>query len=112
MNRCQALFPKTTAWIVAGDRCAHLPAEEVMTRMAYANSVFQIYAEMPGVLYIDSTDFMCSDNYCLSNVPETNELMFRDDNHLNSTGSAYYMNALVKRTTLLDFISKVKSEKR
>ncbi|MBP1851423.1 acyltransferase family protein [Rhizobium halophytocola] len=113
LNQCQSPFP----WLRAtkGGRCLQLTEAEVAQREAFSDNLLADYKRRPGVLVINSREMMCQDGSCVTNAPQTGEILYMDDNHLNEAGSVYYLYQLATRSRFLDFIraaARSRGEKR
>ena len=105
LNQCQHLFPwALDSALDPGARCMPLSYAEKVKRAAFADSQILPYTDQPSTMVVNSLQMMCPEGVCVTNAPQSTEPLYLDDNHLNETGSVYYLHQIVTRTDFLGFV--------
>ncbi|WP_343505057.1 MULTISPECIES: acyltransferase family protein [Roseobacteraceae] len=104
LARCAAILPWLGQTTSDRERCQGLIPGEVRRRLTYSETLLSSIATSPEVLFLSAIPLFCDRNECLTQAPETGEFLYEDDNHLNKTGSLFYLSRLIRNTNLLPFL--------
>lgn len=104
LTRCQALFSPGQAASSTANRCAPLSQAAVRQRLEYSNTRLAQEADGQSVIFIDSEEFFCGDGSCRIRTPQTDEILYTDDNHLTAAGSLFYLNNTMRSPRLQAFL--------
>lgn len=106
LTQCQSLFPWVHGDISETSRCAPLSASAIRQRLAYSDAALAEAANGKDVIFIRSEDFFCDAQTCRIRTPGTDEMIYNDEDHLTKAGSDFYVDALVGRSALMDFLKQ------
>lgn len=67
----------------------------LLNELGYSKSMDKVISSIPGLHYIDMAETLCTQDRC--SMLKDNQLMYRDNHHLNIPGSRYVGGELVKK---------------